>query len=218
MATQVQAIFCSTVFSCGNVFSMDTKWVIFNKTPIKDAVMYYPTRSPLGPRHSDARSVGLWWLITGSCCQNALGWRLVHPSLHPLPGSSSYTVLVNVRDTKSWSSCWIGTDHQGHSSSIAPNRQRPLQLHHSSNSPSAQPCFPHWSQALFQRVPLTQPPACKSQSLTMCFMGTSVFDTRSIGRGLWNEGLGTGPPVGQLAMSPWSVIVTQVLKLLPELN
>ena len=185
LATQVQAMLCLLPFVCGNVFSMDTKWVIFNKTPIKDAVMYYPTRSPLGPRHSDARSFGLWWLITGFCCQNAFGWRgLIHPSLHPLPGSSSYPGLVNVRDAKSWSSCWIGAAYLGHSSSIALNVQRPLQLHHSSNSPSAQPCFLHCSQALFQRVPLTQSPAWKSQSLTMCFMGMSVCDTRSKVRGL----------------------------------
>lgn len=30
-----------------------------DKAPIKDAVVYYPPRSPLGPKHSDGRSVGL---------------------------------------------------------------------------------------------------------------------------------------------------------------
>lgn len=154
------------------------------KPLLRISVMYYPTRSPLGPRHADARSVGLWWLITGSCCQNALGWRrLVHPSLYPLPGSSSYPVLVNVRDTKSWSSCWTGTAHQGHSSSIAPNRQRPLQLHHSSNSPSVQSCFPHGHRHYSREYPSLNL-LHENLSLTMCFMGMSVCDTRSIGRGL----------------------------------
>lgn len=66
-----------------------------------------------------------------------LGCRtLSHPSLHPVPGSSSYPVLIHVGDTKSW----VWASLQEHSCFRAPDWLRPLlQLHHSSNSSPANP-------------------------------------------------------------------------------
>lgn len=139
-------------------------------------------RSPLEPKHSDAESVSLWWLIVRSLHRKRYK-EAVSPKFTPTP------LLVNVRDTKSWPPC-LNWDNpaERHSSSKAPDWLRPLlQLHHSSASSAVQSCFPYCSQALFQRALLNPPPAWKSPGLTLSFTGKPMWDARSsLGMGFWS--------------------------------
>lgn len=127
--------------------------------------------------------------------------------------------LIIVRDTKSWLPCSIGTTLVEHSSSRAPDWLRPLlQLQHSSVSPSAQSCGPQCSQVPFQRALLNKPPAWASQGLTAVFVGKPTCNIMGSARKKTLRVYGTGLPTGQLAMSPWSVVVMLLLKLSPEVN